>query len=89
MLSYDEGIIRGDAVLATAVWRNVFKADVGADLEVLARVTGFLRRELRGVDRLSDEAVAAAEVRFGSLGDVKGMVEAESPTMRERISAEA
>ncbi|CAG9937615.1 unnamed protein product [Clonostachys rosea f. rosea IK726] len=31
LLAYDEGLIKGDAILASAVWRNLFKGDPDAD----------------------------------------------------------
>ncbi|TAQ87717.1 hypothetical protein B7494_g3949 [Chlorociboria aeruginascens] len=37
--AYDEGIIKGDTVLAAAVWRNMFKADENVDVRHLAQIT--------------------------------------------------
>ncbi|KAK5141201.1 Serine carboxypeptidase 3, partial [Cryomyces antarcticus] len=38
LAAYDEGLIRGDAVMAAAVWRNVFKGDENVDAEKLALI---------------------------------------------------
>ena len=88
LLSYDEGIIKGDAVLAGAVWRNVFKGGVGVRVEDVAVVTAYMRRELQMLDSVSDERIAGGEVRFGDPGGVRGLVEKESPRVRERVSEE-
>ena len=66
LLSYDEGLVRGDAVLAAALWRNVFKASEKIELKQLALVTAYVRRELKMLDKLSDEELARGDVDFGS-----------------------
>ncbi|KAK1831777.1 ubiquinol-cytochrome C chaperone-domain-containing protein [Podospora conica] len=56
MLAYDEGLAGGeDAVLASAVWRNLFKARDDVDARALAAVVGFMRRCLREWDGMEDE----------------------------------
>lgn len=82
LAAYDEGLVRGDAVLATAVWRNVFRAAAEVDPAALASVVAFLRREVRAVDRMADEDVAAGEIRFGRHAGVEELVQAESEMMR-------
>ncbi|KAM7202349.1 CBP3-like protein [Naviculisporaceae sp. PSN 640] len=54
ILAYDEGLVKGDAVLASAVWRNLFKAREDVDLRVLAAVVAWMRRCLRALDRTDD-----------------------------------
>ena len=54
VLSLDEGVARGDAVLAAAVWRNLYKARDDVDPRVLAAVVSYLRRNLRRLDRTAD-----------------------------------
>lgn len=57
LLAYDEGLAGGeDAVLAAAVWRNLFKAREDVDARALAGVVGFMRRCLREWDRMDDDA---------------------------------
>ncbi|KAF2400666.1 hypothetical protein EJ06DRAFT_509469, partial [Trichodelitschia bisporula] len=46
LAAYDEGLVRGDAVLAGAVWRNVCKGAEGVDPVALATVVAYLRREV-------------------------------------------
>lgn len=43
LTAYDEGLIKGDAVLASAIWRNVFRGDENVDWEKVAQVVSFLR----------------------------------------------
>jgi cytochrome b pre-mRNA-processing protein 3 len=55
--AYDEGIVKGDAVLAAAVWRNVFKAREVVDVRALAAIVSYMRRVLKELDMLSDESL--------------------------------
>lgn len=60
--------MKGDAVLATAVWRNVFRADEEVDLRRLGEVMSYMRGVLRGLEEMPDEGVAGGEVVFGDPG---------------------
>ncbi|KAI9723507.1 MAG: Protein cbp3, mitochondrial [Chrysothrix sp. TS-e1954] len=64
--AYDEGLVKGDAVLATAVWRNVFTAKADVDWKYVALVVGFMRRGVRALDKAGDRAIVGSMVRFGS-----------------------
>ncbi len=55
VLAYDEGVIKGDAVLAEAVWRNLFKGREDVDLRVLAAVVSWMRVILRSLDEMPDD----------------------------------
>jgi cytochrome b pre-mRNA-processing protein 3 len=57
ILSYDEGVARGDAVLATALWRNVYKARPDVDLRHVAALTAWARLGLRALDHIPDDAL--------------------------------
>ena len=57
MLAYDEGIVKGDAVLASAVWRNLFKAREDVDVRALAAVVAWMRAGLRDLGQMTDEEV--------------------------------
>ena len=57
MLAYDEGIVKGDAVLASAVWRNLFKAREDVDVSALAAVVAWMRAGLKGLGEMADEDV--------------------------------
>ncbi|CAK7205548.1 hypothetical protein SEUCBS139899_008325 [Sporothrix eucalyptigena] len=56
IVAYDEGLMRGDAVLAAAVWRNLFKANPDTDLRHLAAIVAWMRRSLAQFERTPDEA---------------------------------
>lgn len=64
--AYDEGLIKGDAVLATAMWRNIFKGTDDVDWRKVALIVSFTRRALRALDGASDKSISAALVRFGN-----------------------
>lgn len=66
MAGYDEGLVRGDAVLATAVWRNIFKADENVDFKGVGEVVSYIRGVLKGLEGLEDESIASGEVVFGN-----------------------
>lgn len=68
-LGYDEGLVKGDAVFAAAVWRNVFKANEGVDLGDLGRVVGYMRREIWKLGKVGDEVVYEGRVKFGEPKD--------------------
>jgi cytochrome b pre-mRNA-processing protein 3 len=57
--AYDEGIFKGDAVLASAVWRNVFKAREDVDVRALAAIVSWMRLSLKMLDQMPDEALFA------------------------------
>ncbi|RMZ89016.1 hypothetical protein DV736_g3753, partial [Chaetothyriales sp. CBS 134916] len=54
LAAYDEGLIKGDAVLASAVWRNVFKGDEEVDWEKVARVVAWMRAVIAELSRVED-----------------------------------
>jgi len=66
LAAYDEGLAKGDAVLAAAVWRNLFKANEEVDIKALAQIVSYMRRLLKGLDYLPDIKIMEGEVGFGS-----------------------
>lgn len=62
LLAYDEGLVRGDAVLASALWRNLFKGREDVDVRVLAAVVSWMRLSLRNLDQMKDEAIVTNAV---------------------------
>lgn len=44
LIAYDEGLVKGDAVLGAAVWRNLFRGQEDVDWEKVALVVGFMRK---------------------------------------------
>ncbi|KAI5926598.1 thiolase-like protein [Camillea tinctor] len=57
VVAYDEGVAKGDTVLASAVWRNVYKAREDVDVRALAAIVSWMRLCLKMLDQMSDEAL--------------------------------
>lgn len=57
ILAYDEGLVKGDAVLASAVWRNLFKGKEDVDLRHLAAIVSWMRLCLKNLDKMADDAL--------------------------------
>ena len=66
MAGYDEGLVRGDAALATAVWRNIFKGNEDVDFRGLGEIVSYIRGVLHGLEGMSDEGVASGGMVFGN-----------------------
>jgi len=81
LAAYDEGIAKGDAVLASAVWRNVFKASEGVDLKALAYIVSYMRRLLSGLDAVPDNKLINEVVVFGSPSGEEQVVKLRSVMM--------
>ena len=62
---YDEGLVKGDAVLATAVWRNVFKGDLDVDWRDVGQVVSYMRHILGVLGEMSDAEIAGGDLGFG------------------------
>lgn len=54
ILAYDEGLVKGDAVLASAVWRNLFKGAPDVDPRALATIVSWMRSGLAALERAPD-----------------------------------
>jgi len=78
---YDEGLVKGDAVLAAAVWRNVCKANEDIDLRKLGMVVAYMRSVLSALDTMEDSAIATGDVLFGSPGSEAALVKQRSKMM--------
>jgi len=52
LVAYDEGMIKGDAVLAGAIWRNLFRGQEDVDWEKVTLVVAFLRRAVERFGKL-------------------------------------
>ncbi|KAJ4363558.1 Serine carboxypeptidase 3 [Neocucurbitaria cava] len=82
LLSYDEGLMKGDAMLAAAIWRNLLGAKEDVDFEKLAQIVGYMRRELKRLDNATDDEVANGQWKFrGDPGEEAGNVKAPSRMM--------
>jgi len=65
ILAYDEGLVKGDAVMAAAVWRQLFGTSADVDPVKIALVVAYMRKELARVGNLSDRTLAQGYVGFG------------------------
>lgn len=81
LAAYDEGLAKNDAVLASALWRNVFKAREDVDIKRLAQIVSYMRRTLAGLDAVDDTKVMMAEMIFGSPESESGTVALKSKLM--------
>ena len=81
LAAYDEGLMKGDAVLAAAIWRNVFKANEDVDIKGLAQIVSYMRRALKGLDSMPDEKIMQAELLFGSPENEASIVALRSKMM--------
>ena len=52
--AYDEGLIEGDAVLASAIWRNLYKGNEDADWEQIALIVGYMRASIQELGRVQN-----------------------------------
>lgn len=66
LAAYDEGLVKGDAVLGAAVWRNIWKASSTdhngqeVDWVKIATVVGYMRRILSELAETSEADLAFA-----------------------------
>ena len=84
LAGYDEGLVRGDAVLAAAVWRNIFNADKDVDFRGVGEVVSYIRGVLKGLDEMPDESIASGKVVFGDPGAERDGVLLRSRMMTEQ-----
>ncbi len=81
LAAYDEGLVKGDAVLAAAIWRNLFKANEDVDIRGLAQIVSYTKRALKGLDSMPDEKVMQAGLQFGTPKDEASIVALRSKMM--------
>ena len=88
LLSYDEGLMKGDAMLASAVWRNLMGAKEDVDFQKLAQIVGYMRKEIKRLENASDEEVVNGAWTFkGDPGDEASLVKQASKMMQESTRA--
>ncbi|KAF4617030.1 hypothetical protein G7Y89_g15119 [Cudoniella acicularis] len=81
LAAYDEGLARNDAVLAGAVWRNVFKGNEEVDIKKLAQIVSYMRRTLAGMDSVDDQKFMTGQMIFGGPKDEAPLVALKSKMM--------
>ncbi|PBP25489.1 hypothetical protein BUE80_DR003624 [Diplocarpon rosae] len=83
LAAYDEGLVKGDAVLAAAIWRNIYKAIDDVDIRTLAQIVSYMRRALKGLDSLPDSEIGQAALVFGNPGAEGSSVRIHSSMMAQ------
>ena len=81
--------MRGDAVLAAAVWRNVWAGREDVDFRGLGAVVGFIRGGVADLGKLGDEAIAGGDVVFGDPGEQAELVKKRSRWLDRPFEEEA
>jgi cytochrome b pre-mRNA-processing protein 3 len=92
LAAYDEGLVKGDAVLGSAVWRNLFKGSEDVDWERVAQVVGFIRASVRLLARVGDGEISRAvrqEGAEGAKGRSGGVFEMARMGLREQVRRES
>ena len=83
---YDEGLVKGDAVLATAVWRNVFQAREDVDWKGVGDVVSYMRGCIKALEQLPDGVlVSGGGVAFGDPAGERAGVLVSSRLMEETM----
>ena len=89
LAAYDEGLVKSDAVLGSAVWRNLFKGDEDVDWRNVAMVVGYMRKaiveldKVKEVNELPKRLDGPEGVWARSLVGVREMVDKQSSGIRE------
>ncbi|KAL9015289.1 MAG: hypothetical protein Q9173_000087 [Seirophora scorigena] len=89
LAAYDEGLVKGDAVLAAAVWRNVFNAQEDVDLRGVGVVVCYMRGVMQGLEAVGDEEIGKGDVEFGDPATQRKFVEGRSRMMDSLPAEEA
>lgn len=79
ILAYDEGLVKGDAVLASALWRNLFRAREDIDLRMLAAIVSWMRLVLKNLDQMLDPALIPHGASVFKWPPVKEMLIVDEP----------
>ncbi|KAF2008573.1 hypothetical protein BU24DRAFT_497780 [Aaosphaeria arxii CBS 175.79] len=88
LLSYDEALVKGDAWLAAALWRNLFAGREDVDYVQLAQIVAYMRRELKRLDAATDDEVANGLWKFsGDPSEFAELVKRPSKMMQQNEKA--
>lgn len=64
LLALDEGVYKGDAVLASAVWRNVFGCSQDVKAAEVLQAMEYVRRELQKMESVDRDVLLSGEDVF-------------------------
>ncbi len=68
---YNKGLAKSDAVLASAVWRNVFKASEEVDVRQIALIVAYMRSAAQTLDSVLDNALQQTKFSVPPLSQQK------------------
>ncbi|KAH8724314.1 ubiquinol-cytochrome C chaperone-domain-containing protein [Phaeosphaeriaceae sp. PMI808] len=88
LLSYDEGLVKGDAMFAAAIWRNLMSSRDDVDFEKLAQIVAYVRRELKRLDMAETFDIVEGWTFSGDPGDTADLVKAPSKLMAKEGRAQ-
>lgn len=76
--------MKGDAMLAAAIWRNLMGAKEDIDFQKLAQIVGYMRRELKRLENATDDEVVDGLWKFkGDPGEEASLVKQSSRLMMQ------
>lgn len=87
ILAYDEGLVKGDAVMAAAVWRNVFGSREDVDMRHVAAVVAFMRRNIKQLDGMLDPALLYHGAKVFEIPPTVELQFVDQPVSLEKIKA--
>lgn len=82
VFSYDEALVAGDTVLASALWRNLFEQSDLVDMTAIEHLVKYIRANLYVLSQMSDSDFAAGLFRFL---DVRYTYEPLTPQQNEQL----
>ena len=88
LFAYDEGLVRGDAALASAVWRNVWKGSEDVDIKGLTKVVAFMRKSLMDLETTEELEVQMGNWKWSDPEEMKALVGKRSPLMDKPFQEE-
>lgn len=86
LFAYDEGLIRGDAALASAVWRNVWKGREDVDIKGLTTVVAYMRKSLMDLEAIEDLDILMGKWTWSNPEEMKLLVGKKSPLIDQAFS---
>ena len=80
-LAYDVGLVKGDALLASAIWRNLCGANPDVDVVKLAQVVSYTRSVLYNLEKMDDYVLGKGDIIFGDPSEEADLVNRRSKMM--------
>jgi len=65
VVGLDEGLVEGDAVLADALWRNVWHMEENCTPQRLHSLVQYVKREMSNLDQTEGRLIFGGIVRWG------------------------